>query len=176
MSTASKTRQLMKQSKRFSPVIINKQNGRSNTMAQKTKRTTGTNKKAEKTYIGYTKSELATLSVYELREISALMEETMGEKHYRFTHFFKKDELLKYITGSKAMRKAMRDERTAALSKSLGGTALNARKAKKQQMIKSLELRLKAIGKPTTKEKAAKVKETKARIAKIEQEIAEMSN
>ena len=141
------------------------------TTKTRVKRVRGTAPKA-KTYFGYTETELVTMSVYELREISKLMEEEAGEEHFRYTHFFKKEELVTYITANKATKKEMRDTKSAKLNKSLAGTAQHARLARKHQMIKSLKIRLGVISKVKTR--AKETSEVKAKIKAIEQEITSM--
>ena len=143
-------------------------------MSTKTTKTRAkrTTKKVSKTYLGYTEAELLVLSVYELREISKLMEEESGESHFRYTHFFKKEDMIHYITANKVIKQEMRDIRSASLNKSLAGTAKNARTARKVQMIKSLKIRLGIISK--IKARAKETLEVKNKIKVIEKEITSM--
>ena len=129
--------------------------------------------KIEKSYIGYTVSDLENLSVYELREVSRLIEIEGGEISFKYTHFFKKTDLLEYITSEKIRKSEIRKAKKEEIDKALNGTAKKANISRKESLIKSLNIRLNFFDKSKNKAKFGKeLKETRSRIETTKKELA----
>ncbi len=97
-------------------------------------------------FAGYSKSELDTLSVYELREISKVLalERDDSTFYFKYIHFVKKVALIDFITGTKKARQALIDSKTDEMNRKLAETCKKANVKRDASIQKAKNFRKRA--------------------------------
>ena len=82
----------------------------------------------ENDFVGYSRQDLESLSIYELRDLSRVLALDRDDSsfHFKYIHFLKKIVLIQFITGSRKARLQVIEQKTVEMNAKLAETCRKA--------------------------------------------------